>query len=388
MVAVGDGFACVLVKDGTVSCWGRNDLGQLGRDPATTPSCGSFPCSPTPKPVADLVHVVRITAGDDFACALDADHNVWCWGSNAKGQLESTPGSTSFTAKKVITDVADVVASAAHACVLMSDKGVRCWGENTCNIWGSTGPAIRTVADLINIPDMTQVALGRDAMCGIAAANGRTLCWGADHHGSLGHDLAPEACGALQADPIPKAVQVQDGAQLPIADVADVHVGDGLVCARRTNGTVACWGDNSRGGLGQGIADPTSHARAIDLPALIATELTVGGQTVCTITANRLLCWGDSTTGQLETLTGNAACGNQSCRALGYAISNMGSVRDMTVGASAVGAIKDDLSLWMWGKNTAGNLAVAPTDSANVSCGAAGVCITSPRQVQGLPALN
>jgi alpha-tubulin suppressor-like RCC1 family protein len=29
-VAVGEGFACALLNDGTVQCWGERDCGQLG----------------------------------------------------------------------------------------------------------------------------------------------------------------------------------------------------------------------------------------------------------------------------------------------------------------------------------------------------------------------
>jgi alpha-tubulin suppressor-like RCC1 family protein len=388
MLAVGSGFACVVAKDGTVSCWGRNDFGQLGRDPASTPSCGAFPCSPTPTPVAGLAKVVRIAAGDDFACALDQGGNVSCWGNNAKRQLERVTDPTAFTPQPLIADVVDVVASGSHACVRQEDGTLRCWGENTCGIFGDTGGSVQPVARvLLGVPRMNQVSLSRDAMCGIDQTTGRVLCWGADHHGSLGHDVAAGAplCGGVPSDPTPKSVQ-QSSDQLPIPDAAEVHIGDVIGCVRRTGGQISCWGDNSKGGLGQGFPDTTPHPRAVDVPSLIGSALAIGGGTGCAIAASRLICWGDSVDGQLEQLAVVPACGNQNCKALGYAVTNMNPVHELAIGPGALGAIKDDLTLWMWGSNSSSELAVAKTDPANVSC-PAGVCIPGPRSVQGLPAL-
>jgi alpha-tubulin suppressor-like RCC1 family protein len=387
MLAIGDGFACILAKDGTVSCWGKNDVGQLGRDPASTPSCGSAPCSPTPTSVAGLTGIVKIAAGDDFACALDASRAVWCWGNNAKGQLEATAAATSFTPKKLIVDIADVVAAGTHACVLTADAAVRCWGENTCNIFGG-GAALQRSANIIPGPNMAQLSIGRDAICGVTTGDGHVLCWGADHKGSLGHDVAPSAplCNGYPSDSVPKSVQ-QSSDGLPLTDVAEVQTGNGVTCARHTGGQVLCWGDNSRGGLGQGIADGDPHARAVEVPSLYAAKLLVGEQTACAIVANRLLCWGDSADGQLETLSPSITCGNQSCRALGYAVTNMMPVHAFAVGRGTVGAIKDDLSVWLWGANGMGQLSIASSAPGNVSC-PAGTCVPSPTQAKGLPPLD
>ena len=63
-VAVGNNFACV-VADGSVYCWGKNDLGQLGR--GTTSTVGT----PYPGPVSLPVNLtfVEVVAGGCHACA-------------------------------------------------------------------------------------------------------------------------------------------------------------------------------------------------------------------------------------------------------------------------------------------------------------------------------
>src|SRR5690349_13090659 len=60
-VAAGTGHACALLRDGSVRCWGKNDLGQLGDGTRTSKS--------RPVGVAGLDRVARIFAAGDTTCA-------------------------------------------------------------------------------------------------------------------------------------------------------------------------------------------------------------------------------------------------------------------------------------------------------------------------------
>ena len=72
------------------------------------------------------------------------------------------------------------------------------------------------------------------------------------------------------------------------------------------NGTVACWGDNEWGDLGNGTYNPSN------IPVLVsgltnAVAITVGGHQACALLANgTVACWGDNSSGQL----GNGTNGN------------------------------------------------------------------------------
>ncbi len=135
VIAGGDDFACGVTTDGTVSCWGWNQDGSLGRGmsggesfPAAMPVLGpdsglSFtalfgvstghtmcglsggmlycwgsnagglagvdpindPVEPTP--VAGLPEVREASCGQQHCCAIDTTDHVWCWGANDLGQL-------------------------------------------------------------------------------------------------------------------------------------------------------------------------------------------------------------------------------------------------------------------------------------------------------------
>ncbi|MBI5489371.1 MAG: hypothetical protein HY905_18710 [Deltaproteobacteria bacterium] len=71
-VAVGNGFACALLRGGSVSCWGRGEYGVLGN--------GTTDDAPAATPVAGLSGVKQLVAREDHACALGDDGRVLCWG--------------------------------------------------------------------------------------------------------------------------------------------------------------------------------------------------------------------------------------------------------------------------------------------------------------------
>lgn len=126
-VAVGAGMrhSCALKRDGTVDCWGNNNTyGELGD--------GSGLNSPFPVSVSGLTNVVAIAVGYSHSCALKADGSVACWGLNDVGQLGD--GSTTNRATPVaVSGLANVVAIAAgylHSCALRTDGSMVCWGYN------------------------------------------------------------------------------------------------------------------------------------------------------------------------------------------------------------------------------------------------------------------
>ncbi len=79
-VAAGYEHTCSLMKDGSVECWGKNDVGQLGD--------GTMRDSTSPVKVIGIFQkVISISAGAVHTCALKEDGNVICWGSNEYGEI-------------------------------------------------------------------------------------------------------------------------------------------------------------------------------------------------------------------------------------------------------------------------------------------------------------
>jgi alpha-tubulin suppressor-like RCC1 family protein len=88
-VACGGKFTCVLLKNGSVECWGDDTSGELGN--------GTSASTPVSSPVvaSGLSGVTSIVAGPDGACAQvggvslgDAGSTggaIWCWGAGPVG---------------------------------------------------------------------------------------------------------------------------------------------------------------------------------------------------------------------------------------------------------------------------------------------------------------
>jgi alpha-tubulin suppressor-like RCC1 family protein len=70
--------ACVVRKNHGVSCWGPNDVGQLG--------VGTTDRADAPVELTGF-DATQVSAGMDHTCAVRLDGQVWCWGGNTYGQL-------------------------------------------------------------------------------------------------------------------------------------------------------------------------------------------------------------------------------------------------------------------------------------------------------------
>ena len=75
---------CALLRDGTVTCWGANAYGQLGRD--------SWSNSSVPANVVNVSGAWQLAVGMNHACVLITSdspnaNDIQCWGLNTDGQL-------------------------------------------------------------------------------------------------------------------------------------------------------------------------------------------------------------------------------------------------------------------------------------------------------------
>ena len=194
-VAAGDLHTCALMVDGGVKCWGRNAFGQLGDG---TGGGDGVDEQLTPVDVAGLNEpMAGVAAGGNHTCAWSAEGDVWCWGSNSRGQLGDGTRTLHTTPVQVTGLDGRVTAVATggwFTCALLEDGGVQCWGLNYHGRLGDgTTENRRTPAYVAGLrTGATLIAAGRSHACALTVAEG-VLCWGNNEHGQL--DVPPPNSG-------------------------------------------------------------------------------------------------------------------------------------------------------------------------------------------------
>jgi alpha-tubulin suppressor-like RCC1 family protein len=125
----------------------------------------------------------------------------------------------------------------------------------------------------------------------IAAGNGHTCwltggsvaCWGANGSGQLGQ-------GDERTRNAPALVRGID-------DAVDVAAGGSVTCVLRSSGHVSCWGAN---GSGATCGSPLCGESTEVFGVRDAVRLAVGGSHACAVlTSGALVCWGQGESGQL-----------------------------------------------------------------------------------------
>jgi alpha-tubulin suppressor-like RCC1 family protein len=318
--------------NGDVLCWGSDVQGQWGS--------GQLGGS-SPIPQASRVHnVVSLTANAANTCALLANGTVQCWGDNTHGGV----GDNTFinrTTPAVVALVNDVVAlatspGASHTCALISDGTVRCWGNNFNGVLG-TGTTItppRAVA-VVNLPRAVAITAGQRHTCALLP-NEIARCWGFDS----------TIAGGLYTNGIPTTVTLDAGV---IAE--QVRAGANHNCALRVSDQVVCWGDNSSGQLGDSTTTssvtPVSAGLPIDVAA-IATSSSAS-HSCALLDDGTVACWGANESGQL----GDGSTTDQS---IPVGVAGIGNVTAIATGATHTCALLGDSTVRCWGSDRFGQL--------------------------------
>jgi len=283
-LSAGFGHACV-VTAGVLHCWGDDSDGQLGVSPAdggTTLPPVTVAGGPWTAPAA----------GSRHTCALASDGGVWCWGGNANGQLGSgdrtpraEPRPVTLPAKAV-----DVRTAFEFTCALLADATVWCWGYNSEGQLGlgDTYPGDDRLepVQLGTERDWTFIATGQGHGCGIRAP-GRLYCWGRNTDAQLGQ-------GSANPQEIRAPVQVGTD-----ADWIDVGCSQSTTCARKRNGSLWCWGQQSSGALATGDVNPRPTPAQVPTTADWSAA-TVGTFHTCGLRGgSEIWCAGRNTEGQI-----------------------------------------------------------------------------------------
>src|SRR5262249_28413918 len=148
--------------NGSVSCWGNNESGQLGD--ATQMNRLS------PTPVSRLSGVGEVTGGQGHSCArTEPDGQVYCWGSNSSGELGDGTALGRLTPVQIpgLMGVGQIVASFHFTCArTWRDSAVRCWGGNSSGVLGDdTITESLSPRQIPGLPSVAEIVAGDSHLC-------------------------------------------------------------------------------------------------------------------------------------------------------------------------------------------------------------------------------
>ena len=261
-----------------------------------------------------LSNISYVTAGYQHTCAFNPDSGLngeaYCWGNNENGQL-GTGNFNSYTYPKAVdSDLdADKVVFADSGslfnCALMSNNKIKCWGRN---LYGQLGNNDNDDSDIPvyvqdywgdELTDMKNVSTGIAHACGVFddGNDNYVYCWGHNDKGQLGDRSTTDR---------KYGVKVKKGRYSYLEDVEKVVTGLSHSCALMKNQSVYCWGDNSKGQLGDNSAETESNI-AKQVPNLDnVVDLVAGSDFTCAKyiksdgSSYDVVCWGDNTYKQIK----------------------------------------------------------------------------------------
>jgi alpha-tubulin suppressor-like RCC1 family protein len=305
--AAGRFHTLALTTDGTLVGWGSNGSGQLGTgglgtalQPVAVDRSGVL---------ADKV-IVAIAAGENYSMALCADGTLAAWGANGVGQLgdgtttnRTRPTAVAFPAIFAGKVVAAIACGRSHTVAILADGTLAAWGYNTDGGLGDGTTAHRSLPVPVK---QTGVLAGKTpiaAACGtyhslVLCADGTLAAWGGGSFGQLG-----EGFTAYQRT---TPVLVNRSGVLAGKTVTAIAAGAQHSLALCADGTIVAWGDNYSGQLGI----PGSSKEAQATPTLVRTDTALAGKLTQAVTAagdrtmavtgdGTLAAWGVNYYGQL-----------------------------------------------------------------------------------------
>jgi alpha-tubulin suppressor-like RCC1 family protein len=252
-VCAGSSFSCARLKSGDVHCFGLGVEGNLGI-PGVIEIGGTTKPSQFPPIELGGIAIDLDCGSSAYACAVLEDGSVRCWGSSFEGAL-GIPGVTqigrdespsSVGPVQVGLPVEQIATGNKHTCALLDNGRIRCWGTGAALGYGNADvigddehPSVAPFVDVDGL--VVEIVAGGGQTCA-RLENGDVRCWGFPNGQSpdpIGDDETPSSVPPL---PLP-------------APAVGLAAGTEHACAVLETDDVYCWGVGAMGRLGYGDED-------------------------------------------------------------------------------------------------------------------------------------
>lgn len=234
-IAAGRTHTCALDTEGAVYCWGSGSYGKLGT--------GSTNDSHLPAETIGGRRYTWLSSGSYHTCAIATTGEAYCWGSATNGKRGDGVTSGSIAEPVLVAgdhSFAKIYAGEQHSCALTADGEAWCWGSNAHGQLGDgTQESSPVPVPVTGGHHFIKLALGFDYTCGVATT-GKAYCWGSNTFGKLGH-------GSDLDEAVPTPTEVVE-----VDNFTSIAAGTDHTCGSTLSGDVYCWGTADTGRLGTG----------------------------------------------------------------------------------------------------------------------------------------
>jgi alpha-tubulin suppressor-like RCC1 family protein len=308
-----------------------------------------------------------VGAGSAHSCnAKPASGALRCVGANRVGQLGdgammpgglahdpvnvAAPSGTSFATvqagggARCAEDPARGESTCGHTCGIATDGGLYCWGKNDLGQLGiGGGPMVYSTPQRLD----ATTNWAQISLGGAHTCGLRTdhtlWCWGDNSRGQLGIGNP-----AVTQAPTPQQV---GGTYLKVS------AGNQHTCAIQLDGQLFCWGSNDGFQLAQSSAGP-SYGPGSSIAAPTSSywsDVSAGGAHTCGLTTSgQLYCWGRNGSGQLG-FNPSAAPQTSPTQV------NTAYYKQVSAGGEHTCAVRSDDTLWCWGSNRQNQVGIGST---------------------------
>lgn len=271
----------------------------------------------------------QVAPGYLHTLAVRADGTMWSWGDNSSNQLGNGTANASFNPIRVTaySDWQTAAAGPKHSMARRANGFVYGWGDNGSKQLGGSGSTLPVLIVPTSITDLQELYAAGTASSSyslLRKADGKFV-----------------SLGAYPANSFSAAM---------LADWVALASGTGHGAAIRADGTVWCWGDNTKGQLGDSFAfSSTAPVRSGSASNWI--KIAAGATHTVGLQSNGTLwTWGDNSWGQL----GTDAIPSHLPRPL--QIGSGQSWKAIAAGDNHTLALRADGTIWAFGNNTRGQL--------------------------------
>lgn len=413
-ISAGSRKTCGVRLDGTLTCWGENYAADInvelggpyvavstgpGRTCALRPDGSGYCWQEHEGQILDAEieggPFVQVSAGGgwgslpgqesgDYACGLQTDGSLLCWGNNRFGQALDLPGP--FT---------QIGTGVYHTCGMRPNGSADCWG------------ASEAYADKGQTADQpgpfTQIALGIAHTCGLKL-DGSVDCWGSNQYGQAQDQPGPfsqisaadrHTCGRRPDGSVDcwgihgGWYETTEAGDRPIPFVRPAEAlsaSNAHTCGLRPDGSVNCWG---------AITGVFNHGQAVDQPGPFA-QVTTGSWHTCGLRPDgSAYCWGENDSGEAGThagpflqvvggssytcglrLDGSVDCWGQDGG--GSLLDQTGPFVQISGGGNHACGLKPDGKVDCWGNNNFGQAVDQNGPFLQVSAGSLHTCALKP----------